>query len=79
MYFLFTESVVHNLFLGNINEFLHQYLQTDYLPQETGQEYYYKLIHTLNPLKTQYILFSEKSVFNNSDFFTTLVNNKNVT
>lgn len=78
MNFLFTESVTHNTFLGNINELMYQYHQTDYLTQERGQEYYSKLIYTLNPLKNRYILFSEKSMYNNSDFLTQL-NDKNVT
>lgn len=78
MHFLFTERVVHNIFLRNINELMYQYHQTDYLTQGRGQEYYSKLIHTLNPLKNQYMLFSEKSEFNNKDFLTQL-KDKNVT
>lgn len=54
----------------------HQYHQTDYLTQGRGQEYYSKLIYTLkNSFKNRYMLFSEKSVFNNSDFLTQLKDN----
>lgn len=77
MHFLFTESVVHNVLLRNINKLMSQYHIPDYLLQEQGQKYYSKLIHTLNPSKNQYLLFGEKSTFNNLDFFQQ--NHKNVT
>lgn len=69
MHFLFTESVVHNVLLRNINKLMSQYHIPDYLPQEQGQMYYSKLIHALSPSKNQYLLFGEKSMFNNLDIF----------
>jgi tRNA(Leu) C34 or U34 (ribose-2'-O)-methylase TrmL len=77
MDFLFTESMVHNVVLRNINDFMSQYHTPDYLPQEQGQKYYSKLIHTQNHSKNKYLLFGEKSTFNNLDFFQQ--NHKNVT
>jgi len=54
-----------------------QYHKTDYLQQDQSQKYYAKLIDTLNPSKNQFLLFGEKSMFNNEDFF--LQNYTNVT
>uniref|UniRef100_A0A2S2R8Z9 Uncharacterized protein n=1 Tax=Sipha flava TaxID=143950 RepID=A0A2S2R8Z9_9HEMI len=70
------ESMVHNVVLRNINDFMSQYHTPDYLPQEQGQKYYSKLIHTQNHSKNKYLLFGEKSTFNNLDFFQQ--NHKNV-
>lgn len=74
---MFTESVVHNVFQRNIIELLSMYHQTDYLPQEQGQEYYSKLIHILNPSRNKLLVFSERSKFNDLNLFQQ--NNKNVT
>lgn len=46
-----------------------QYHKTDYLLQEQSQKYYARLIDTLNPSKNQFLLFGEKSMFNNEDIF----------
>jgi len=46
-----------------------QYHQTDYLLQEQSQMYYSRLIDTLNPSKNQFLLFGEKSMFNNENYF----------
>lgn len=65
-----------NIILRNINE-LPRYHQIDYL-HEQDQNYYFKLIHhAQNHSNTQFLLFGEKSIFNNnSEFFEK--NNKNV-
>lgn len=76
MHFLFTEYVIRNILLRNIND-LSRYHQTDNLPQERDQKYYFKLIRAINHSNTQFLLFGEKSIFNNnSDFFQQ--NDKNV-
>lgn len=74
--FLFTDSVVHNIVLRNVNELKSQYHQTYYLPQNQSQLYYSQLIHILTPSNKHFILFGEKSTFNNLSFFQQ--NNKNV-
>ncbi|CAH1723431.1 unnamed protein product [Aphis gossypii] len=53
-----------------------QYHKTDNLLQEQSQKYYSRLIDTLNNSKNQFLLFGEKSIFNNEDFF--LHNHTNV-
>lgn len=69
--------MVHNIIQQNFNELLSQYHKTDYLLQEQSQKYYSRLIQTLNPSKHQFLLFGEKSMFNNEeDFF--LQNHTNV-
>ncbi|XP_025193925.1 uncharacterized protein LOC112593639 [Melanaphis sacchari] len=70
------DNVVHNIVLRNFNELMSQYHKTDNLLQEQSQKYYSKLIDTLNHLKNQFLLFGEKSMFNNEDFF--LQNHTNV-
>lgn len=68
--------MVRNIVLRNVNEMESQYHQTHYLPQNQSQMYYSKLIHTLTPSNKHFILFGEKSTFNNFSFFQQ--NNKNV-
>lgn len=67
--------MVHNVFQTNIIELMSDYHQVGSLAQEQSQEYYSKLIHILNPSKNKFLLFGEKSKFNNLDF---LLQNKNV-
>lgn len=68
--------MVHNIVLRNFNELMSQYHKTDNLLQEQSQKYYSRLIDTLNNSKNQFLLFGEKSIFNNEDFF--LQNHTNV-
>lgn len=68
--------MVHNIVLRNFNELMSQYHKTDNLLQEQSQKYYSRLIDTLNNSKNQVLLFGEKSIFNNEDFF--LHNHTNV-
>jgi len=53
-----------------------EYHKTDYLLQEQSQKYYSRLIDVLNPSKNQFLLFGEKSLFIDEDFF--LQNHTNV-
>lgn len=74
--FVFTESVVHNVFRRNTIKLISEYHKIDYLPQEQSQEYYSKLIHILNQ-RNKILIFSEKSQFSDINYFQQ--NNKNVT
>lgn len=56
-------------------EIMPQYHQT-YKLRELGEKYYSKLIRALNLSKKTFLLFGEKSTFNNPDAFQQ--NNKNV-
>jgi len=68
--------MVHNIVLRNFNELMSEYHKTDYLLQEQSQKYYSRLIDVLNPSKNQLLLFGEKSMFIDEDFF--LQNHTNV-
>jgi len=68
--------MVHNIVLRNFNELMSEYHKTDYLLQEQSQNYYSRLIDVLNISKTQFLLFGEKSMFIDEDFF--LQNHTNV-
>ncbi|XP_060861089.1 uncharacterized protein LOC132938331 [Metopolophium dirhodum] len=70
------ESMVHNIVLRNFNELMSEYHKTDYLLQEQSQKYYSRLIDVLNTSKNQFLLFGEKSMFIDEDFF--LQNHTNV-
>jgi hypothetical protein len=61
--------MVHNIVLRNFNESMSQYHKTDNLLQEQSQKYYSRLIDTLNHSKNQFLLFGEKSMLNNEEFF----------
>ncbi|XP_060854217.1 uncharacterized protein LOC132932046 [Rhopalosiphum padi] len=63
------DNVVHNIVLRNFNELMSQYHKTDNLLQEQSQKYYSRLIDTLNHSKNQFLLFGEKSMLNNEEFF----------